>query len=185
MRRISQWEKRPDGYVLGKALQDLGYDCFAVYCTALVYAVLEGGWDLVLERPGFTPQTFHTQRRIDAMMLAEAQIAMQWSPAGLARLFAENPAAYRDERNRPCAIPLADCAAFAFWKKKAPIGPKPEPAYMRLLSPEAMVVAKLPWGHTAYDTDPEDEPDPEARAILVEAHAKLRDAEEAWRRGQE
>jgi len=40
MRRISTWQKFANsGDVLGKALQDLGYDCFAVYCSALVYCV--------------------------------------------------------------------------------------------------------------------------------------------------
>ena len=66
MRRISSWEKFGGGattrgsIVLGKALQDLGLDCFAVYCTALVQHVPGRGpagdsWRLTLERAGFAP----------------------------------------------------------------------------------------------------------------------------------
>lgn len=146
MRRISTWEKGPAGDVRGKALQDLGYDCFAVYCTAFVYEVPRAGWNVVIERAGFYPQTFQAPRRFEGMMLAEAMIARQWSEAGILRLVAANPEAFRD--SQPGAVPVTDCKKFPFWKPKPVPGPKPEPAYMKLLTPEHIFYAKLPSGVT-------------------------------------
>lgn len=170
MRRISQWEKR-SGAVFGKALQDLGLDCFAVYCTAYVRHIPGRShepdtWHLTLERAGFAPQYFKAYRRHDAMMLAESQIAKQWSDCGIWRLIAANPDAFRELK--PGAIPLADCKAFPFWKPKPAIGPVPEPRYMQLLTPEARIVAKMPASAAwkAYFGDPELEEDPVRRAQM-------------------
>ncbi len=155
MRRISSWEKLGGGAthrgstVLGKALQDLGHDCFAVYCTALVVHVPGRGadadtWVLTLERAGFQPQVYTEETRHFAMMRAEHEIARQWSDYGIYRMLLRNPGAFKDLK--PGAIPLADCKAFPFWKPKRAIGPVPEPRYMQLLTPEALVLAKMPMG---------------------------------------
>ena len=178
MRRISSWEKiagpahRPRT-VVGKALQDLGLDCFAVYCTAVVDHYPGKGpegdrWLLTLERAGFAPQVFTAYRRHDAMMRAESEIARQWSDYGIYRMLLRNPGAFKDLK--PGAIPLADCKAFPFWKPKRAIGPVPEPRYMQLLTPEAIVAAKMPMGdaYRAYFADPAEEENPELRKALEE-----------------
>ncbi len=149
MRRISSWEKLDGGNVRGKALQDLGYDCFAVYVSVFVYEVAGGGWNALVERAHFPAQTFHAGTRHYAMMLAESMIARYWSEAGVLRWVAENPGAYGNGAPTPCAVPLTDCKKYPFWKPKAPIGPKPEPAYMKLLTPEIIFYAKLPSGASA------------------------------------
>jgi hypothetical protein len=174
MRRISSWEKFGGGAtprgstVLGKALQDLGLDCFAVYCTALVQHIPGRGpagdsWRLTLERAGFAPQIFTAYRRHDAMMLAESQIAKQWSEYGVTRLIAANPDAFREMK--PGAIPCTDCKVYPFWKPKKAIGPVDEPRYMQLLTPEVIAAAKMPAGMAmkAYFGNPADEEDPELR----------------------
>lgn len=172
MRRISQWEKRR-GAVFGKALQDLGLDCFAVYCTAYVRHIPGSShepdtWHLTLERAGFAPQYFKAYRRHDAMMRAEHEIAKQWSEYGIRALVLGNPAAFREMKPGP--IPCTDCKAFPFWKPKRGIGPVPEPRYMQLLTPEAIVAAKMPMGQAfkAYFGNPADEPDPELRKMMEE-----------------
>jgi hypothetical protein len=177
MRRISTWEKLGGGAthrgstVIGKALQDLGLDCFAVYCTAVVVHVPGRGadadtWVLTLERAGFQPQVFTEETRHFAMMKAEHEIARQWSDYGIHRLIVRNPEAFKDAK--PGAIPCADCKAWSFWKPKRAIGPLPEPRYMQLLTPEAIIVAKMPaeaaW--KAYFGDPESEEDPSIRASM-------------------
>lgn len=177
MRRISTWEKLAGGgthrgsIVVGKALQDLGLDCFATYCTALVQHIPGRGpagdrWHLTLERAGFAPQVFTAYRRYEAMMLAESQIAKQWSEYGVKRLIAANPDAFREMQ--PGAIPCTDCKAYPFWKPKKGIGPEAEPRYMQLLTPEALAVAKMPMGQgmRAYFGDPEAEEDHDIRASM-------------------
>lgn len=147
MRRISTWSKAKfSNSVFGKAFLDLGYDCFAVYCTAHVYEVPGNGWALVLERPQFAPQYFHAGTRHHAMMRAESEIAYQWSEYGIRRLVRANPAAFEKAIDRPGPIPVTDCKAYPFWKKADAIGPKPEPRYMQLLTEEARIVAKMPMG---------------------------------------
>lgn len=176
MRRISTWEKLGGGAthrgstVVGKALQDLGLDCFAVYCTAVVVHVPGHGaeadtWVLTLERAGFQPQVFTEETRHFAMMKAEHEIARQWSDYGIHRLLVRNPEAFKDAK--PGAIPCADCKAWPFWKPKKGIGPVPEPRYMQLLTPEAIVVAKMPMGEAfeAYFGTPDDENNPELAAV--------------------
>lgn len=172
MRRISTWQKFADsGDVLGKALQDLGYDCFAVYCSALVYCVPGKGkkpdqWHVTLERAGFAAQFYTEETRHFAMMRAEHEIARQWSDHGIDRLIRKNREAFKD--GAPGPIPCADCKAWSFWKPKKPIGPVPEPRYMQLLTPEAIAVAKMPMGEgmRAYFEDPSAEEDPAIRASL-------------------
>ncbi len=140
-RRISSWKKILGNAVIGRAMQDLGDDCFAIYCSAFVYENVDAGmtrWTLVLERAGFAPQQFHAERRIDAMMKAEAVIAAQWSEYGILRHIAANPEAYRDPRSRPGAIPVTDCKKFPFWQKKPAFGPQDLPAYMKNLPPELL-----------------------------------------------
>lgn len=145
-RRISSWDK-PAGsnWVRGKALQDLGYDCFAVYCSVLVYEQTpgQGDWFVVLERAGFQPQSHKASSRFYGMMLAEHLIAEQWSDWGIARHIAANREAYKGSET-PGSIPVTDCKKFPFWKAKPTIGPKEEPAYMRLLTPEILEIAKAP-----------------------------------------
>jgi len=169
MRRISQWERLGGGNVLGKSLQDLGYDCFAVYCEAYIRHFPGSGpepdhWCLQLDRPGFAPQLFRTWRRHTAMMLAESLIARQWSTYGIERLIAANPAAF--QHDPPSPIPLADCKAFPFWKPRRKIGPEPQPRYMQLLTPEAIVVAKMRSGEGMakyFGTRDDEEPSEDAR----------------------
>lgn len=145
-RRISSWEK-PVGsnWVRGKALQDLGYDCFAVYCSVLVFERTrgQGDWLVVLERAGFQPQQHPASSRFYGMMLAEHLIAEQWSDYGIARHMKANADAYKGTKG-PGAIPVTDCKKFPFWKAKPSIGPKNEPAYMGLLTPEIRAMATAP-----------------------------------------
>lgn len=152
-------------------------DCFAIYCTALVEHVPGKGptgdrWRLTLERTRFAPQVFTARRRHEAMMMAENRIARQWSDFGIARLIARTPDAFREMKPGP--IPCTDCKEYPFWKPKKAIGPVPEPRYMQLLTPEAVIVAKLPWGQgmKAYFGNPENEEDPGIRASME----KIQDA---------
>jgi hypothetical protein len=150
MRRISTWERIGQRAVLGKSLQDLGYDCFAVYCTALVRCFPGKGqepdqWRVTLERAGFQPQEYTEETRHFAMMRAEHEIARQWSDYAIYRLRVRNPELFKDGGG-PGSIPCADCKAWSFWKPKKAIGPLPEPRYMQLLTPEAIVIAKMPMG---------------------------------------
>lgn len=144
-RRISTWEKKLGNAVIGKAYQDLGEDCFATYCKAFIYedpdAEPEKRWTLVLERAQFAEQFFYAERRIDAMMLAESEIAKQWSDYGIARLIAANPEAFRNPIDRPGAIPVTDCTKYPFWKPRKPIGPEPMPRYLANMPEEARAVA--------------------------------------------
>ncbi len=148
MRRISTWDKKPNqSEVRGKALEDLGYDCFAIYCTVFVYEdVVAQRWNAVVERTHFPSQTITAGTRHHAMMAAESLIAQLWSHEGILRWVAENPDAYGKGQPRPAPIPVADCKKYSFWKPQLAYGPQAEPAYMRLLTPEIVFFAKLPSG---------------------------------------
>lgn len=146
-RRISHWEKLDtSGRVRGVALQDLGLDCFATYCTAIILPVHSGGWDVLLDRAGFQTVRLHAPRRVDAMMAVEHEVAVRWGheecPACAAGVCSAHRAA-----ERPAPIPLADLSVYRhFWKQKLPFGPQPEPRYMALLTAEHRRVATLPSG---------------------------------------
>lgn len=152
-RRISTWSKEPySNTVRGKALQDLGHDCFAVYCTAVVYEKSPGSgeWIVVLERAGFHASEHQTTSRFYAMMLAESIIAQRWSDYGIRAHMKANREAYQGSKG-PGAIPVTDCKKFPFWKPRPTIGPKPEPAYMALLTPEIRALAKAPSTAGEFD----------------------------------
>lgn len=189
MRRISYWQKRDrSGAVKGVALQDLGFECFAVYVSANVVPLSSGRWLLVLDRAGFLEQRYEEPTRHRAMMRAEHEIAVQWGKP-TPTTYANDPYANELEvatltntrvRTNPDPVPLADTKKWAFWKKKAPMGPKPEPAYMKLLTPEMRRAAKLPAGEAWREVEKTDNVDrvtglpysPEVQKLRAEIREK-------------